>query len=523
LNFGLRYELELPTTERFNRSSRGFDTTTASSIQAAVQKAYAAAPDPTGLPVSSLHVLGGVTFASADNRFLWQPDRNNFQPRAGLAWQVTPRTVIRAGWGMYMVQWLGSGVQQPGFSQSTDVITTLDGGSTFIGNIANPYPLGIAEPAGTKNGLNTFVGQAISFAPLNRINGMAHRWETGIQRELPGRWKLEVSYSGSKGYDLPYTTNLDAIPAQYLSKSPIRDQAVIDYLNTQIPNPFRNLAPILTTLGSGTSIPRNTLLRAFPQFTTVSSERYDGSSIYHGAQVRLDRRFSHGFTLGAAYTKSQFLERTSLLNESDVRPEERIASDDRPQRFVTNGIVELPFGRGRHWGNRWNRAVDTFFGGWQLGGIFMIQSGRALALGDLYFNGNVDSLGATYDRHNLTKPIFDVSGFFFHDAAVMTNGVDDITKQRKDSRISLSNDIRTFPSQLTSLRGPCIKNVDFSMIKNVPIGERVKVQLRGEALNALNYIQFGEPSLDPTSASFGLLTKTRNPTRQLQFAARIVF
>src|SRR5213075_2371829 len=65
LNFGLRYELELPTTERFNRSSRGFDTTTPSSVEAAVQKAYAVAPDPTGLPVNALHVLGGVTFASA--------------------------------------------------------------------------------------------------------------------------------------------------------------------------------------------------------------------------------------------------------------------------------------------------------------------------------------------------------------------------------------------------------------------------------------------------------------------------
>ncbi len=524
VTLGLRYEMELPTTERFNRSVRSFDPTTPTAIDAAVRAAYAATPDPAGLPVSALHVNGGLTFASAGDRFLWHPDRNNFQPRAGVAWQVTPKTVLRGGWGMYMVPWIGSGLQQPGFSQSTDVLTTLDGGYSFIGGITNPFPLGIAEPAGNSAGLATFVGQAVAFTPLNRVNGLVHRWEMGVQRELPGRWKLEISYSGSKGFDLPYSTNLNAIPAQYLSKSNIRDQPVSDYLNALVANPFRNQAPILTALGSGTTIQRNQLLRPFPQFTTVTAERYDGSTIYHGAQFRLDRRFHQGFTLGVAYTRSKLLERISLLNETDVRPEERIGADDRTERFVTNGIFELPFGRRRHWGSNWGRAVDSFFGGWQLGGIFMTQTGRPLAIGNVYFNGNTDSLGATYDRHNLTTSVFDVTGFYFTDAAVMTNGVLDANKQRRDSRINVgSTNIRTFPSMLSSLRGPAICNLDFSMIKNVPIGDKVKIQLRGEALNALNYIQWGEPSLDPTSASFGVITRTRNPTRQLQFAARITF
>lgn len=130
---------------------------------------------------------------------------------------------------------------------------------------------------------------------------------------------------------------------------------------------------------------------------------------------------------------------------------------------------------------------------------------------------------ATYDKHNLAATAFDIGGFYFQDAAVMTNGIIDPNKQRRDARISLASNIRTLPTMLTNLRGPAIVNVDFSTIKNISVTERFRVQLRGEALNALNYIQFGEPGLDPTSASFGLITRTRNPTRQIQFAARLIF
>lgn len=467
--------------------------------------------------------MGGLTFADANNRYLWQPDRNNFEPRAGVAFQLTRKTVLRAGWGMYMVPWIGSGLQQAGFSQQTDVLTTLNGGFTFIGDIANPFPRGVAEAAGASGGVSTFMGQAIASTPLNRINGVAHRWQTGVQRELPGRWKLEVLYAGTKGYSLPITTNLNATPAKYLSTSPVRDQAAIDYLGLNISNPFRNLAPVLTTLGSASTVQRAVLLRPFPQFTAIAGERYDGHSMYHGLEVRVNRRFHQGFTISAAYTKSNLRESINLLNESDSKPEDRIGSDDRPQRFVTNGIFEIPFGRGRHWGNKWGRTVDTVLGGWQIGGIFMAQTGRPISTNNVYFNGDYSTVTANYDRKGLGGAIFDTSGFYFQDAVVMTNGVLDPNKQRRDARISLGSNIRTFPTMSSNLRGPAIVNLDFSAIKNMKVFERLKVQLRAESLNTLNYIQFGEPNVDPTNASFGIVTQTRNPTRQIQFAVKLVF
>lgn len=199
LNVGLRYEYESPATDRYNRNVRGFDSTTPSPIEAAVRAAYAAKPDAAGLDPGALHVLGGLTFAGANNRNFWQPDRNNIQPRAGFALQITPNMVLRGGWGVYMVPWIVSGIQQPGFSQATNVTTTLDGGLTFVGNLANPFPFGIAEPVGAKGGLATSIGQGITYAPLERRNGLSHRWQVGLQRLLPGMWKVEVSYAGTKG------------------------------------------------------------------------------------------------------------------------------------------------------------------------------------------------------------------------------------------------------------------------------------------------------------------------------------
>jgi hypothetical protein len=422
-----------------------------------------------------------------------------------------------------MVPWVVSGIQQPGFSQATNTTTTLDGGLTFVGNIANPFPFGVAEPAGASGGLGTSIGQSVAFTPLERKNGLSQRWQVGLQRLLPGMWKVEVSYAGTKGYDLAIPINLDSTPAQYLSTSTVRDQTAINYLGTQVANPFAGIAPAQTSLGSSSTVARSTLLLPFPHFSAVTAERDAGSSIYHGGELRVERRFRESYTIQMGFTYSNMREKISMLNNTDLEPEDRISADDRPKRFTLSGIYELPFGRGRQWGSSWSRALDSVFGGWQLGSVFMAQSGLPLAMGNVYFDGDPHTVQATYSKMGLSRPVFDTTGFYFQDAAVMTNGAIDPSKQRKDSRISLSSNIRSLPSYLAELRGPAIVNLDLSMIKTVRIVERLKVQLRGESLNSLNYIQFGAPSLDPTSASFGLLTRTRNPTRQIQFGAKFLF
>src|SRR5262249_12585183 len=138
------------------------------------------------------------------------------------------------------------------------------------------------------------------------------------------------------------------------------------------------------------------LLRPFPQFLGISTQRFDGSAIYHAAQFRLERRFTRGFTTLTSYTWSKTIEEVTFLNESDTDYERRIGADDIPHRVVVSGIWELPFGKGRRWGGSWNGFIGALIGGWQVQGIYQYQSGRPIDLTDrnIYFNGDPSRLRA---------------------------------------------------------------------------------------------------------------------------------
>ena len=145
LNFGLRYELETPIHERFNRSVRGFDFEAASPVEAQARAAYGSAPIPQ-IPAANFRVRGGLLFAGQGGvpGDLWETDRNNFEPRLGFAWQVHGSTVLRGGYGIFH-DFLGLragtvDVIQTGFSQRTDFVASLDQGQTFIANLSKSVP-----------------------------------------------------------------------------------------------------------------------------------------------------------------------------------------------------------------------------------------------------------------------------------------------------------------------------------------------------------------------------------------------
>src|SRR5262249_47279398 len=228
LNLGLRYELEMATTDSENRNVRGFDPTASISIAGTAKAAYAANPIAQ-LPVSAFNPQGGLLFATDANKGFWNTDKNNVQPRVGFAYQLNEKTVVRGGVGVYTVPFIITGNVQHGFSQNTGLIATNDLGLTFVGTLANPYPNGILQPVGASKGADTFLGQSIGrFAPLNLKNPQNTRYTIGVQRELPGQWLLDLAYTGSHGWDQTADLDLNPTPAQFLSTSPVRDQATID-------------------------------------------------------------------------------------------------------------------------------------------------------------------------------------------------------------------------------------------------------------------------------------------------------
>jgi hypothetical protein len=529
VNLGLRYEYEGATRDSENRNVRGFDPNAAISIEGAVKAAYAASPIPEVAP-SAFNVRGGLQFASDATPGFWNADKNNVQPRVGFAYRVSDSTVVRGGVGVYTIPFIIGGVFQPGFSQSTPIVASNDLGLTFNATLANPFPSGVIAPAGATRGADTFMGQDLSrFAPLEVQNAQNTRYLVSIQRELPGQWLVEAGYTGSRGWNL--TTggggaageiDLNAIPTKYLSTSRVHDQAAIDFLAALVPNPFRSLLP--GTSNNSATIARSQLVRPYPQFGNIRTFDDDGTSRYNSAQFKVERRFTRGYTLLAAYTWSRFTERVFKLNPYDTEYEERVSAADVPHRVTVSGIWELPFGHGRRFAADANRFTDAFIGGWSLQAIGSMQSGQPIDLSgrNVYFNGNVDSLKTDYSG-NTNSPVFDISGFYFHDAAVQTNGVDDPAKQRADTRIRLSQNIRYFPSKLDGLRSPKLNLWDISLIKQMRMTDRVRAQFHVEFLNAFNRAVYSNPNTDPTNADFGKVTSQTNLPRDIQLAMKLIF
>jgi hypothetical protein len=524
LNLGLRYEYEGATTERDNLNVRGYDPTAALTITNAAQAAYAANPIPE-VPPSQFRVLGGLGFADDSNRGFYEADKNNWQPRLGMAYSLDDKTVLRAGYAIYTVPAVIYSVRQSGFSQATNIVPTSNNGLTFQANLANPFPAGVAEPPGASLGPNTFNGRQLDRWE-NDVEGFknpqAMRWSISVQRELPHQWVVEAAYVGNRGYDLAVDTELNPVPASYLSTSQTRDQTAINYLTTNVANPFKGLLP--GTSLDGSTVQRQQLLRPYPHYANIQSRAHDGTSEYNALQGRLEKRFTKGYTLLLSYTWSKFTEQATLLNATDTEYEERPSSADMPHRLVASGIWELPFGRGKKWGSDWNRAVDAFLGGWSVQAIYQAQTGRPVGTwGNIYFNGDVNSLKADYSKVKDGLPVFDTSGFYFHDAAVQTNGVDDPAKQRADQRIRLANNLRYFPSQFSSVRQQTLNLIDMSFIKRFQFTGRVRGQFHIELLNAFDQPYFNQPNLDPTNASFGTVTSTQNLPLNVQLAFKVIF
>jgi hypothetical protein len=504
LNLGLRYEYETGMTERYNRNIRGFDETSSNPIEAAAQAAYALKPIPEIAP-DQFKVRGGYLFLTESNRGIWNPDMNNYQPRVGFAYRIGKSNVVRGGWGIYTVPYIYDGNNQDGFSQATNIVPTLDGGLTFIADLYNPFPSGVANPPGASLGLQTFLGRDLDFVQENRKNGQSQCWSINIQRELGGNVMVEAAYIGSTGYDISVNSDIwNAVPKNYLSTSPERDQATINYLTGNVANPFAGLIPGTSLNGSTTQ--RQNLLRPYPEFGgQIRGRRNDGSTIYHSGQFKFEKRFSRGYTILAVYTFSKLLQRTTFLNAVDMDFERRFSDDDRTHRITASGILELPFGRGKRWGSGWSGFVDALLGGWQGGGMFQYQSGQVLNFDSNYlFRGDPNSVALSADQRSIDK-WFNTSGF------------------ETNSLKQLDSNYRTAPRQFAGLRSQPHNLWDLSILKNFPIKESVRFQVRGEFLNAFNHAQFEWPECDPTKSNFGKISQQANLARNIQIGLKLIF
>jgi hypothetical protein len=519
LNLGLRWDLDTPHTERFNRLSY-WDVDAPSPIAGKVP----------GYP----DLKGAMRFTTADHRRQVPMDLNNWGPRFGFAYQITSRTVFRGAYGMMyapsVLQASGtsgsSGTQ--GFRSSTGMTVSTDN-TNILATLSNPFPSGFNLPLGAlegpTSGASTQLGLGIGESFFNDSrNPVIQQWNANLQRELPGGWVVEVAYLGSKGQHLPdgeSSMEFNQLPPSYFA---LGDRLLNNPAN-QVPNPFFGIITNPTSTLSRATVPYSQLLRRFPQYTGVGAFRKpQGNSLYHSFTMRVEKRFSRGLSALVSYTASKLLDDVSqqvtFLGQAGTKQdfynrgaERSVSSQDISQRIVISGNYDLPFGRNHKFLGSIPSAVDFIVGGWQLNGIATFQTGLPLAIGN---GGNFTNIYATGQRPN-------------------SNGKDPKIEGGIDERINQYFDTTTF-SQAGNftfgtasrfdpkLRGPGTNNVDFSLFKNFRYRELFKFQVRAEAFNIANHPIWNSPGTTVNDlANFGKITAKGGQRRQIQIGLKLIF
>lgn len=542
LNLGLRYELESGLRESNGQFVTGFDTTTASPLQARALANFNASV-PASVPIAAFQNLaGGLQFADSNSDVNQATDKNNFQPRIGASYALNDKTVLRAGFGTFTSPFQIQPINQAGFTSSTTFTPTTNNGLSFISNINNPFPGGLNPAIGSSLGLNTSLGTTLgttnasgptetTLYSYERKNATYTRFIAGIQRELPFDIGVEATFVFSRGSNLPVLRQLNYIPREYLNDlSGVTDAATITsritatqtFLNQTVPNPFRGLVPTNATLNAAT-IQRRFLLTQFPQFQDLIVTEYNGSNDYRSLQLQVNRRFTQGLSLNTSYTYAHERERTRRLNPQDEELTDMISTFSRPHRFTLSGIYELPFGRGRDYFSDLNPFVDAVFGGWQFNAVYEWQSGEPLVLLNVFYSGDptqLENLLGKRDsegrRYGIDVPAFDTSAFRLSTGVVPGFG--------NNYTISSQNTLRNLPYTLNNFRNQPFQKFDVGLTKNFHIREGMKLQVRVEAINAFNWVYLGNGlQLASNNAAFGLVGAQRNLPRDIQIGGRFTF
>ena len=421
--------------------------------------------------------------------------KNNFGPRLGLAYRLTDKTLVSAGYGMVWVEM--AGITTPFTTPSFPFLQTVTqraldavNPAFVLQNGPTVAPLAPTPTAG--------LGQGVFGVDATLGSGYVQQWNASVQRELASRLTIEVSYAGS-------TITHVGIPDTNINQLTVEQLAQGAPLLTRVENPYFGIIPRSSSLGDPT-IPVAQLLKPFPQFTTVSLYRNNvGTTEYQGVSASVQQRLSRGVSYTASYTRSRLKDDASSVFDASIltgpvanypvadsfnRKRERdYSTGDIPHVFVAAGTWELPMK-------------------WTVSAIVTRQSGVPIAVTQTT-NFNAFA-GFGTQRPNLVG-----------DPQLAANERS-VARWFDTTAFAIAPQFTLGSASRNPVRGPAYRNVDLAVSRRVPVRGPSAIELRAEAFNLLNTPPLGNPNGVAGTAAFGTITTAGDP-RVVQLAVKYLF
>lgn len=555
LNLGLRYELQGPWSERYDRLTYFDPNVTNSTVTGC-----------GGTPGSPcMGDLFLVKTGSNDTRNSLPLFKKNFAPRAGFAYAATPKTVVRGGYGIFYIPNFVSfntnpyidpvnsgtspffasndqGLTPSSSLNASNCVLSAPGAGNFTCTTPGPFGSTLVVPPG-RNPQPNISAYALQQSPLQATGytqqspGYVQQWNLDIQQQLPGGFFADVAYAGSHGVGLPNSNQpiINQIPdsfitqaaQQYAAGQPVSiAQPVAVYpFNVALPG---NLSPGHLIQGQ--------LDRAFPQWSAVQLNGYSCCfSSYNALQITVQKRFSSGGTLLAAYTNAKLITNTDTLTSwleggttggvgavqdwNNLANERSLSSQNVRQLLVISYVLDFPFGKGRKYLASTNGVTGKLISGWGMDGTTYFQTGFPLKLAESA-GTPLSSLGLGIGtlRPNVVagcnqsvpgNPEQRLSEWF--NTACFT----------PPPAYGFGNEARVDPH----LRQDGVNNWNWAVFKRTSFGpsERMYVEFRGEFFNLFNHPQFGPPNTSQGSNTFGVVSSTVGNPRLVQFGLKFAF
>jgi hypothetical protein len=399
------------------------------------------------------------------------PNYRDFAPRLGLAYQLDPKTVIRAAGGIfYGIDENTAFYYRPGNNPPNFILTT------YISDGIDPNIVLSQGFPSTAFDASEVVRPTVNSFVKHTPTPYVQQWNFNIQREVGAGFVAQLAYVGSSSHDLEYQINIDQ-----------------------------------GTPGAGSILLRQPL----PQYSAVNTTGPYVSGNYNSLQAQLERRFSKGVSVLAAYTWGHAIDNgpssaaddgydPGPQNPNNLAASRGDSNYDVRQRLAFSTVYELPFGKGRPFINS-SRVGQAVLGGWQLTSIFSAQTGLPITPILSYdpTNTGIIAYPNRIGSGTLSNPT--VQDWFNSAAFVAPTGY------------SYGNSGRNI------LRGPGFHNIDLGLSRRVSLTERIGLEIRAEAFNLFNTPQFGFPNNTVGVSNTGAISSVVNPQREIQLALRLAF